>query len=95
MTAIELPSSRGVRNHFRCGRAGCGSKRLLPTAVAHTRVSWTEVISTAFGRIQLLGFAGIIRVLHRIEQAILETRAALLIGLSVGVKAAQHTKESI
>lgn len=63
----------------------------LPTP----RVSWTEVLSAAFGGILLLGFAGILRVLHRIEQAILETRAALLTGLSVRVKAAQHTKESI
>ena len=59
------------------------------------RIAWAEVISTAFGGILLLGFAGIIRVLHRIEQAIGETRAALLTGLSVKVKTASHTKESI
>ena len=54
------------------------------------RIAWTEVISTAFGGLLLLGFAGIIRVLHRIEQAIRETRAALLAGLSVKVKAASE-----
>jgi hypothetical protein len=59
------------------------------------RIAWTEVVSTAFGGILLLGFAGIIRVLHRIEQAIGETRAALLTGLSVKVKTAPYTKESI
>ena len=51
-------------------------------------IAWTEVISMAFGGILLLGFAGIIRVLHRIEQAIRETRAALLTGLSVKVRSA-------
>ena len=66
------------------------------------RLAWTEIISTAFGGVLLLGFAGIIQVLHRIiqvlhgiEQAIGETRAALLTGLSVKVKTAPHTKESI
>ena len=66
------------------------------------RIAWTEVISTAFGGLLLLGFAGLIQilhrtiqVLHRIEQAIGETRAALLTGLSVKVKTAPHTKESI
>lgn len=59
------------------------------------RIAWTEVISTAFGGILLLGFAGIIRVLHRIEQAIAETRAALLTGLSVKVKTAPHGKEPV
>jgi hypothetical protein len=59
------------------------------------RIAWTEVGSTAFGGILLLGFAGIIRVLHRIEQAIGETRAALLTGLSVKVKTAPHSKESV
>ena len=54
------------------------------------RIAWTEVISTAFGGLLLLGFAGLIQVLHRIEQAILETRAALLAGLSVKVKAASE-----
>ncbi len=54
------------------------------------RIAWTEVISTAFGGLLLLGFAGIIQVLHRIEQAIRETRAALLTGLSVKVKAASE-----
>lgn len=58
------------------------------------RVSSTEVISVAFGGILLFGLARIIRVLHRIEQEILETRAALLTGLSVRVKGAQQTKES-
>jgi hypothetical protein len=59
------------------------------------RIAWTEVISTAFGGILLLGFAGIIRGLHWIEQAIGETRAALLTGLSVKVKTAPHTRESV
>jgi hypothetical protein len=66
------------------------------------RVAWAEIISTAFGGILLFCFAGIIRVLHRtiqvlhrIEQAIGETRAALLTGLSVKVKTAPQTKESI
>ena len=59
------------------------------------RIAWREVISTAFGGILLLGFAGIIRLLHRIEQAIGETRAALLTGLSVKVRTAPHIKESV
>ena len=53
-------------------------------------IDWTEVISMAFGGLLLLGVAGIIQVLHRIEQAIRETRAALLTGLSVKVKAASE-----
>ena len=51
---------------------------------------WTEIISTAVGGILFLTFAGIIRGLHRIEQAIRETRAALLTGLSVKVKSASE-----
>lgn len=58
-------------------------------------LAWTEIISTAVGGILFLTFAGIIRGLHRIEQAIGETRAALLTGLSVKVKTAPHTKESV
>jgi hypothetical protein len=54
------------------------------------RIAWTEVVSLAFGGILLLCFAGIIRVLHRIEQVIRETRAALLTGLSVKVKSASE-----
>ena len=61
------------------------------------RIAWTEVISTTFGGLLLLGVAGVIQalhqtigVLHRIEQAIGETRAALLSGLSVKVKSASE-----
>jgi hypothetical protein len=54
------------------------------------RIAWTEVISTTFGGLLLLGFAGIIQVLHRIDQTIRETRAALLTGLSVKVKTASE-----
>ena len=53
-------------------------------------IAWTQVASTAFGGLLLLGFAALIQVLHRIEQAIRETRAALLTGLSVRVKAASE-----
>jgi hypothetical protein len=54
------------------------------------RIAWTEVISTAFGGLLLLGLAGIIQALHRIDQTIRETRAALLTGLSVKVKTASE-----
>jgi hypothetical protein len=37
-------------------------------------LAWTQIISTAVGGIVFLAFAGIIRGLHRIEQAIRETR---------------------
>jgi hypothetical protein len=37
-------------------------------------LAWTEIISTAVGGIVFLALAGIIRGLHRIEQAIRETR---------------------
>jgi hypothetical protein len=41
-------------------------------------LAWTEIISTAVGGILFLTFAGIIRGLHRIEQAIRETSATPL-----------------
>jgi hypothetical protein len=56
---------------------------------SHSALAWTEIISTAVGGIVFLAFAGIIRGLHRIEQAVRETRAASLTDLSAKAKAAQ------
>jgi hypothetical protein len=58
-------------------------------------LAWTEITSTAVGGILFLTFAGIIRGLHRIEQAIRETRAAPLAGLSARAKAGRHIDETI
>ena len=58
-------------------------------------LAWTEITSTAVGGILFLTFAGIIRGLHRIEQAIRETRAAPLAGLSARAKAGRHIDEAI
>ena len=58
-------------------------------------LAWTEITSTAVGGILFLTFAGIIRGLHRIEQAIRETRATPLAGWSARAKAGRHTDDTI
>jgi hypothetical protein len=58
-------------------------------------LAWTEIISTAFVGIVFLTFAGIIRGLHRIEQAIRETQPAPpLPTLSAKLRATPQAKKS-
>lgn len=58
-------------------------------------LAWTEIISTALGGIVFLTFAGIIRGLHRIEQAIRETRATPLAAPTTRARAGQQGKVPI
>lgn len=83
-----------VARNFCFARSCLNQKRLLHSAV-FPGLAWTEITSTAVGGILFLTFAGIIRGLNRIEQAIRETRATPLAGLSARAKGGRQTDETI